>query len=106
MPIAWYERDKISEILELDANDKYISYVKDSPLDDCNRTACPSPWNPNLPDKPHYKQTDHAYDEGSEPTCCQPENSFPSITVSAADPVGTGNTAYQKTEEEKWVTYE
>ena len=99
MPVAWYERDKISEILELDANDKYISYIQDSPLDDCNRTACPSPWNPNLPDKPHYKQTDHAYDEGSEPPCCQPENSF--------DPVGTGNTAnIDLTEDQKWVTYE
>ena len=68
-PIAWYDK-RVNEILEQDANAKYINYVKENPLDDGNKTGVPFPWNPNIPDKPHYKDTDHAYDEGSRP-CCQ-----------------------------------
>ena len=68
-PIAWYDK-RVNEILEQDANAKYINYVKDNPLDDGNKTGVPFPYNPNIPDKPHYKDTDHAYDEGSRP-CCQ-----------------------------------
>ena len=68
-PIAWYDK-RVNEILEQDANAKYINYVKENPLDDGNKTGVPFPWNPNISDKPHYKDTDHAYDEGSRP-CCQ-----------------------------------
>ena len=68
-PIAWYDK-RVNEILEQDANAKYINYVKENPLDDGNKTGVPFPCNPNIPDKPHYKDTDHAYDEGSRP-CCQ-----------------------------------
>ena len=68
-PIAWYDK-RVNEILEQDANAKYINYVKENPLDDGNKTGVPFPFNPNIPDKPHYKDTDHAYDEGSRP-CCQ-----------------------------------
>ena len=68
-PIAWYDK-RVNEILEQDANAKYINYVKDNPLDDGNKTGVPFPFNPNIPDKPHYKDTDHSYDEGSRP-CCQ-----------------------------------
>ena len=46
IPIAWYD-PRIQKILETDANQKYISYVKTSPLDDCNKTGVPSKWNPN-----------------------------------------------------------
>ena len=68
-PIAWYDK-RVNEILEQDANAKYINYVKENPLDDGNKTGVPFSYNPNIPDKPHYKDTDHAYDEGSRP-CCQ-----------------------------------
>jgi hypothetical protein len=68
-PIAWYDK-RVNEILEQDANAKYINYVKENPLDDGNKTGVPFPCNPNIPDKPHYKDTDHSYDEGSRP-CCQ-----------------------------------
>ena len=63
IPIAWYERDKIREILELDANAKYINYIKQSPLDDCNKTGVPSIWNPNIEEKNVPKNRDHPYDE-------------------------------------------
>ena len=63
IPIAWYEREKIREILELDANAKYINYIKDSPLDDCNKTGILSPWNPNIEERLIPKQRDHSYDE-------------------------------------------
>tara|TARA_B100001113_G_scaffold6596_1_gene5429 strand:- start:266 stop:970 length:705 start_codon:yes stop_codon:yes gene_type:complete len=49
-PIAWYERDKIREILELDANDKYITPVGDQILDDGNKTGVPFPDNPSKGD--------------------------------------------------------
>tara|TARA_B100000902_G_scaffold192104_1_gene183574 strand:+ start:6770 stop:7108 length:339 start_codon:yes stop_codon:yes gene_type:complete len=63
IPIAWYERDKIREILELDANAKYVDYIKDSPLDDCNKTGVPSPWNPNIEEKKPIRDRDHKWDE-------------------------------------------
>ena len=97
IPIAWYEREKINTILELDANEKYTTYVQDSPLDDCNKTGVPSPWNPNTPEKPHYKDTDHAYDEGSKPPCCPPKNP-PAVQVKLD--------LWEKHDDEKWVTYE
>ena len=67
-PIAWYDK-RVNQILEHDANTKYINYVKENPLDDGNKTGIPFAWNPNIADKPHYKETDHAYDEGSR-RCC------------------------------------
>ena len=69
IPIAWYD-ERVNEILELDANAKYIKYVKESPLDDGNKTGVPFPWNPNTPSTPILKDTDHAYDEGSNGKCC------------------------------------
>ena len=113
MPIAWYERDKISNILELDANNKYISYIKDSPLDDCNRTGVPSPWNPNIEEPMKPKDRDHAYDEEGT-GCCggwsdpNDKRNFKTeiSTGNIVGDVGVGNTARTKTEDEKWVTYE
>ena len=46
IPIAWYD-ERVNTILEEDANSKYIKYVDHNPLDDCNKTAITSPWNPN-----------------------------------------------------------
>ena len=69
IPIAWYD-ERVNEILELDANAKYIKYVKESPLDDGNKTGVPFPWNPNTPSTPILKDADHAYDEGSNGKCC------------------------------------
>ena len=70
-PIAWYDK-RVNEILERDANAKYINYVKENPLDDGNKTGVPFLWDPNHPDanKPLTKDTDHAYDEGSNGKCC------------------------------------
>ena len=67
-PVAWYDK-RVNQILEHDANAKYINYVKENPLDDGNKTGIPFAWNPNIADKPYYKETDHAYDEGSR-RCC------------------------------------
>ena len=71
IPIAWYDK-RVNQILERDANEKYINYVKDNPLDDGNKTGVPFLWDPNHPDanKPLTKDTDHAYDEGSNGKCC------------------------------------
>ena len=70
-PIAWYDK-RVNDILERDANAKYINYVKENPLDDGNRTGVPFLWDPNHPDarKPLTKDTDHSYDEGSSGNCC------------------------------------
>ena len=38
IPIAWYD-DRINQILEEDANAKYVNYVEYNPLDTCNKTA-------------------------------------------------------------------
>jgi hypothetical protein len=38
IPIAWYD-NRICDILEEDANKKYIQYVEYNPLDNCNKTA-------------------------------------------------------------------
>ena len=62
IPIAWYD-NRINDILELDSNAKYVSYIKDSPLDDCNKTGISSPWNPNISEKQIPKERDHSYDE-------------------------------------------
>ena len=71
IPIAWYDK-RVNQILERDANEKYINYVNDNPLDDGNKTGVPFLWDPNHPDanKPLTKDTDHAYDEGSNGKCC------------------------------------
>ena len=70
-PIAWYDK-RVNDILERDANAKYINYVKENPLDDGNKTGVPFMWDPNHPNarKPLTKDTDHAYDEGSNGNCC------------------------------------
>jgi len=61
-PIAWYDK-RLPKILELDANRKYIHTVKTSPLDECNKTGIPSPWNPNIEEEKPIRQRDHAFDE-------------------------------------------
>ena len=48
-PIAWYDK-RVDEILEVDANAKYINYVEHNPLDDGNKTGVPFPDNPNKGD--------------------------------------------------------
>lgn len=45
IPVAWYD-DRVDVILEQDANSKYITYVDENPLDDCNKTGVPAPLNP------------------------------------------------------------
>ena len=49
LPIAWYDK-RVDEILEVDANAKYINYVEHNPLDDGNKTGVPFPDNPNKGD--------------------------------------------------------
>ena len=39
IPICYYS-NRVSEILEKDANEKYVHYVNENPLDNCNRTNC------------------------------------------------------------------
>ena len=51
LPIAWYS-NRVEEILEQDANEKYIKYVEHNILDDGNKTGIPFPFNPNTPDPP------------------------------------------------------
>ena len=63
IPIAWYEREKIREILECDANFKYTRSISSSPLDDGNKTGIPFQWNPNIQEKMVPKNRDHAHDE-------------------------------------------
>jgi len=63
IPIAWYEREKIREILECDANFKYTRRISSSPLDDGNKTGIPFQWNPNIQEKSTPKNRDHTYDE-------------------------------------------
>jgi len=48
-PIAWYDK-RVDEILEVDANAKYINYVEHNPLDDGNKTGVPFLDNPNKGD--------------------------------------------------------
>lgn len=45
IPIAWYDK-RVDEILKRDANNKYIQYVENNPLDDCNITGVPAPLDP------------------------------------------------------------
>jgi hypothetical protein len=45
IPVAWYDK-RVDEILKRDANDKYIQYVANNPLDDCNKTGIPAPLDP------------------------------------------------------------
>ena len=45
-PIAWYD-ERVNEILEQDANEKYINYVEHNILDDGNKTGVPFQSNPN-----------------------------------------------------------
>ena len=45
IPIAWYDK-RVDEILKRDANNKYIQYIENNPLDDCNITGVPAPLDP------------------------------------------------------------
>ncbi len=49
-PIAWYDK-RVNEILEQDANAKYINYVEHNNLDDGNKTGVPFLTNPNKMDE-------------------------------------------------------
>ena len=49
-PIAWYD-ERVNEILEQDANAKYINYVEHNNLDDGNKTGVPFLTNPNKEDE-------------------------------------------------------
>ena len=49
-PIAWYD-ERVNEILEQDANAKYINYVEHNNLDDGNKTGVPFLTNPNKMDE-------------------------------------------------------
>tara|TARA_B100000902_G_scaffold271671_1_gene257605 strand:+ start:630 stop:1319 length:690 start_codon:yes stop_codon:yes gene_type:complete len=65
IPIAWYDK-RIETILERDANAKYVQYVDENPLDDCNKTGCPALWDPNTPSIPSPAPEKPEKDEG----CC------------------------------------
>lgn len=45
IPIAWYDK-RVDEILKRDANYKYVQYIENNPLDDCNITGVPAPLDP------------------------------------------------------------
>lgn len=38
IPIAWYD-ERLGEILHIDSNEKYVHYVEENPLDNCNKTG-------------------------------------------------------------------
>ncbi len=65
-PIAWYD-DRVNEILEQDANEKYINYVEHYILDDGNKTGVPFQTNPNKGD---YVEGDYLACCGDKPCHC------------------------------------
>jgi hypothetical protein len=62
IPVAWYD-ERVDTILERDANKKYIKYVIENPLDDCNKTGVPAPLNP-------FKNTDPGPAPEKPSKCC------------------------------------
>ena len=67
LPIAWYDR-RIDEILERDANEKYITYVDYNILDDGNKTGIPFPINPYVDES--KKESDYLPCCGDKPCHC------------------------------------
>jgi len=66
-PIAWYD-ERVNDILEQDANSKYINYIKHNILDDGNKTGVPFQTNPN---KENYEEpSDYLPCCGDKPCHC------------------------------------
>jgi len=68
-PIAWYD-ERVNEILELDANSKYINYVDHNILDDGNKTGVPFQTNPNKGDYEEGIRSDYLPCCGDKPCHC------------------------------------
>ena len=68
IPIAWYDK-RVNEILERDANKKYVKYVEYNILDDGNKTGIPFPSNPYTPPEPE-KEGDYLPCCGDKPCHC------------------------------------
>jgi hypothetical protein len=49
IPVAWYD-ERLGDILCVDSNEKYVHYVEENELDQCNRTGIP------MEKPPHNKQ--------------------------------------------------
>ena len=84
IPICYYS-NRVNEILENDANEKYVHYVDENPLDNCNRTGVKLKHLPliltlngtsltsNLDRCSSTKDSDeilHAADEPNHDICC------------------------------------
>ncbi len=69
-PIAWYD-DRVNEILELDANSKYIHDVGPQELDNGNLTGIPFPMNPYAPDNPRSEGCPDGGPCGDKPCKCE-----------------------------------
>ena len=68
-PIAWYD-ERVNEILEQDANEKYINYVEHNILDDGNKTGVPFQTNPNKGDYEEGIRSDYLPCCGDKPCHC------------------------------------
>ena len=68
-PIAWYDK-RVDEILEQDANAKYINYVEYNLLDDGNKTGIPFPSNPNTENYNEGIRGDYLSCCGDKPCHC------------------------------------
>ena len=68
-PIAWYD-ERVNEILEQDANEKYINYVEHNILDDGNKTGVPFQSNPNKGDYEEGIRSDYLPCCGDKPCHC------------------------------------
>ena len=69
-PIAWYDK-RVDEILELDANDKYITPVPEQELDNGNKTGVPFPMNPYAPGNPRTEGCPDGGPCGDKPCKCE-----------------------------------
>ena len=69
-PIAWYD-ERVNEILEQDANEKYINYVEHNILDDGNKTGVPFQSNPNKGNYEEGIRGDYLPCCGDKPCHCQ-----------------------------------
>ena len=68
-PIAWYD-ERVNEILEQDANEKYINYVEHNILDDGNKTGVPFQTNPNKGNYEEGIRSDYLPCCGDKPCRC------------------------------------
>jgi hypothetical protein len=69
-PIAWYDK-RVDKILELDANDKYITPVPEQELDNGNKTGVPFPMNPYTPGNPRTEGCPDGGPCGDKPCKCE-----------------------------------